>query len=238
MVGHNLEPADTAPARVRQQRRVAVKRQRRRYRVRIARQSYRVYYLLGVHRAEIRVVERLLDSVRPDRLAGQHQELPAELHPRDRHAGLLHNSRIRGVALTRRRVVEQLVRAARAADNRDVGREQSPSEVDDRASPALLAGRTIVLEQSLEAGHHLVCLCHRILIRVGLVLERQLEDIRDRRSALVYYVRREIQILRFAGKVVQPYHRFEQRRRVQSAPVVRSLGDRSLALIRRSELRH
>ena len=236
MVGHNLEPADAAPARVRQQRRVAVKRQRSRYRVRIARQGDSVYYFFGVHRAEIRVVQRLLDSVRPYRLAGQHQELPAELHPCDRHAGLLHDSRIRGVALTRRRVVEQLVRAARAADYRDVGREQAASEVDDRLSPTLLTGRAVVFEQSLEAGHHLVCLRHRILIRVGLVLERQLEDVRDRCSALVYYVRREIQILRRTGQVVQPHHRLEQRRRVQSAPVACSLGNRRLALARRSEL--
>ena len=53
----------------------------------------------------------------------------------------MHDSRIRGVALTRRRVVEQLVRAARAADYRDVGREQSAAEVDDRLSPTLFTGR-------------------------------------------------------------------------------------------------
>ena len=117
-------------------------------------------------------------------------------------------------------MVEQLVRAARASDYSYIGLQDTASETDYRLLISLDAGRAVILEKPLEAGHHLIRLCDRVLIRVGLVLVREVEDIADRRSALGNYVGREIEVLLVSGEVIESDDRLEDGRGIKTSPAL------------------
>ena len=133
-------------------------------------------------------------------------------------------------------MIEQLVRAARAADHRDVGGIDAAGEAHHGVPPLFDAGDAVIFEQALEAAHHLVRLGDGILIGIEPVLIGHLEDIGDRGAAAFDDIGGEVQIFRLAGQVIQPHKRLQHGAGVQAVPVAGSLVDLELALIGGAEL--
>ena len=169
-------------------------------------------------------------------LAGQAEHLIAQLHPGDGDAGLLHDALFGHVQLAHGGMVEQLVRAARAADHRDVGGVDAAGEAHHGVLPLLNAGDAVVLEQAFEAAHHLVGLGDGILIGIEPVLIGHLEDVGDRGAAALDDVGGKVQIFLLAGQIIQPHERLQHGAGVQAVPVAGGLVDLQLALVGGAEL--
>ena len=185
--------------------------------------------VLGVECAEICVVEGLLDAVGKDALARETQKLRAVLHPGDGDAGLLHDALVEG-GLTRRRVVEQLVRASAGADDGHVGVDDRLTEVDGGDEILFDARDAVIFDQTLKAGDRFVRLRYAVLIGRKLVFVCQLENVDALGTAVLDDVGCEIKVTLFARQAVEPDHRLKDRGGVDASPVTGSDGDRLLSL--------
>ena len=163
---------------------------------------------VGLQRAEDGVVEALLQLVGVLDLPREAEELVAEAHPVDGHAGL-HHEVDGGVGLLEAGSVPLLPRAgaeveggirAARAEKGDLLLDDLIPEDLDRLQGLGVSRDTVVLAESLEAGHHLVGLGDALLghaipadLHGGLAVLDGLEDVLPLTAAAVYDIGAQLQ---------------------------------------------
>ncbi|CDE05931.1 unknown [Anaerotruncus sp. CAG:390] len=108
-------------------------------------------------------------------------------------------------------MVEQLVRAAAAAYDRDLGLKHAPAEVYKGAAVFFLSRDAIILGKPLKTGHHLIRLCDRVFAGVKLVLFGKSEDGRGARFAHTDYISGIVEVFFLTREVIKPHERLEYR---------------------------
>ena len=213
---------------------MVVARRARTHQRRVGREGVR----LEVERAEVGVVERLLQLLGPVRIARHRAQLLAEAHPRGDHARLLLPGDVAPLLVC---AVEPVLARCAAAREVDL-RGGDALRGLHRGVEVLLASRDLVVfDQSLVAAHQLVRLRKRVLGIPGVVLV-------DHRQAavgnghvgllhelgsvgilghLLHDVVREREEARLLRAVVEPHDRFEDAQRRQAAVLSREAERRT-----------
>ena len=154
-----------------------------------------------------------------------------QLHPGHRDAGFQHQAVVFRPALHQRGMIEQLMPTAGASHNGGLRLQQSVRKAHHRLSPFFAFSGLRVEKQALKAGHQLVGLRHRILIRAELILIRGLKNGKALRPAVFHDVVGKIQIPFLRFQKIQPHHRLQDGAGIDPEPVVRGLRDGKLPLL-------
>ena len=164
----------------------------------------------GRHRAGHGVVEREFQLVGPDRVAGQPQQLRAQLHPGDRGAGFLRL--FEEFSLLARAVAEELLVRDRAI-NHPLVLADALAEPHRRVEILPVAGGAVEFADALEAGHDGVG-----VVPVGRLARQrvfhQVNSLRGRLKGLVPLGDDgfgELQVTLVPGALVKQSKRFEDR---------------------------
>ena len=128
-------------------------------------------------------------------------------------------------------MVEQLMLTAGASHNGGLRLQQAVRKAHYRLPPFFAFSDLRVEKQALKAGHQLVGLRHRILIRAELILIRGLKNVKALRPAVFHDVVGKIQIPFLRFQKIQPHHRLQDGAGVDPKPVVRGLRDGKLSLL-------
>ena len=127
-------------------------------------------------------------------------------------------------------MIEKLVLTPGSSRNGGLRLQQAVRETDHRLPPFFTVLHLRVKKQPLKAGHQLIGLCHRILIRAETVLIRGFKDMEALRAAGSHNIIREFQIPLLRLAQIQPHHRLQNGAGIDPQPVVGSQGDLLLSL--------
>ena len=127
-------------------------------------------------------------------------------------------------------MIEKLVLTPGSSRNGGLRLQQAVREADHRLSPFFTVLHLRVKKQPLKAGHQLIGLCHRILIRAETVLIRGFKDMEALRAAGSHNIIREFQIPLLRLAQIQPHHRLQNGAGIDPQPVAGDQGDLLLSL--------
>ena len=185
--------------------------------------------ILGVKAAVERVVRGPLHSVDVLDLTREEVESCKHSHPGYGNAGLLHLYLV-VLSLLYDGVVKELVCTAGATDDGYVGLVHLLNELADRVEIFLLAGELVVCEQTLEEGHHLICLVYGVLEGRDLVKDSELGEITARASAKTDYVLGKVEVGLLAGSLIEVDEGLENGAGVETEPMAGGLENTLLTL--------
>ena len=128
-------------------------------------------------------------------------------------------------------MVERLVRAAEAADDRRLLAQDPPPEAYNRLPVALIPRHLRVFGEALEARDHLIRLRHAVFVHRDHVVIGEIEQVLMQRPAEGDDVLGEIEIALLVRDVVQHHERLEDRAAVEPVPVAGAGGDDLLPVL-------